>query len=425
MLSKQKGFLAWLTQVESGEVKGTVTAFFFIFVLMAAYMVVRPVRDALPSDWGDTSRAVQWTYTFVISTIAVSIYNFCASRVSLRRLVPSVFIFFALSFVVIFGLSKAGFNKDLLGKVFYVWSSVFALFQISVFWSFIAQIYSKEQSKRLFGIINTGASAGAIVGPLVVILLIKNVPLETVLLITSMSLLAVLPLIAVLNRERKDHGEKKNEVLGNLSSNPFSGFTDLFSHKQLRAIALFFFFFSGVSTFMYVFQSDLLVDYTKAERRELLGSLDLATNTLTILLGLFAANRITKKFGLATALAIVPFFVAIMLMLLSLNAAVMFVLALQLVRKAGNYAITRPAREILYTGVSQEARFKTKPIIDVAVYRGSDVFWIWCLAFLGDGYLQLEPYQKFWIGALIAVIWGGVGIYLGKKHEAGEILNKG
>ena len=114
-----------------------------------------------------------------------------------------------------------------------------------------------------------------------------------------------------------------------------------------------------------------------------------------------------------------------MLMLLSLNAAVMFVLALQLVRKAGNYAITRPAREILYTGVSQEARFKTKPIIDVAVYRGSDVFWIWCLAFLGDGYLQLEPYQKFWIGALIAVIWGGVGIYLGKKHEAGEILNKG
>ena len=160
-----------LTQIEPNEIKGTVVSFFFIFILMAAYMILRPVRDALPSEWGDISRAVQWSYTFAISTLAVSLYNFCASRVALNKLVPSVFIFFALSFVAIFGLFKAGFDTALLGKVFYVWSSVFALFHISVFWSFTAQAYTKEQSKRVFGFINTGASAGAIVGPLIVCLL--------------------------------------------------------------------------------------------------------------------------------------------------------------------------------------------------------------------------------------------------------------
>ena len=413
-----------LTQIEPNEIKGTVVSFFFIFILMAAYMILRPVRDALPSEWGDISRAVQWSYTFAISTLAVSLYNFCASRVALNKLVPSVFIFFALSFVAIFGLFKAGFDTALLGKVFYVWSSVFALFHISVFWSFTAQAYTKEQSKRVFGFINTGASAGAIVGPLIVIFLVKKVPIETVLLITSASLVGVLPLIAILNRDRKEQHLQEKGSLGNLSPNPFRGFADLFSHKQLRRIALFFFFFSGVSTFLYVFQSDLLADYTSTERKELLGSLDLATNTLTILLGIFAANRFTKKFGLATALSIVPFFVALMLLIISSHAAVMLVLALQLLRKAGNYSITRPAREILFTGVSKEARFKTKPIIDVAIYRGADVFWIWSLALLGDGYLDLTIAQKFWVGAGIAIIWGFIGIYLGKRHDSEETLEQ-
>ena len=115
---------------------------------------------------------------------------------------------------------------------------------------------------------------------------------------------------------------------------------------------------------------------------------------------------------------------ALCLILLSLNTAVFFVLALQVLRKSGNYAITRPAREILFTGVSKETRFKTKPIIDVAVYRGGDVFWIWSLAFLGDGYFNLSLPQKLWIGAGIAVAWGILGIYLGNRHEREEALEK-
>ncbi|WP_406684723.1 MFS transporter [Seonamhaeicola sp. MEBiC1930] len=411
-----------LTQIKPSEVRGVLLSFLFVFILMASYMILRPVRDALPSDWGDVSLAVQWSFTFVISTITVSVYNFFASKILLQKLVPGVFVFFALSFFSIFILSKTGFNPGLLGKVFYVWTSVFALFHISTFWSFTSQAYTKEESKRVFGFINTGASVGAITGPLLVILLVKNVPLETVLLITSVSLILVLPIISILNKVRKKSGSKHEATKGNLNPNPFSGFQDLVTNRQLLNISLFIFLFSGISSFLYIAQNEVLVDYSRSERRELLGSLDLAVNTLTILLGIFFTNRITRKFGLSTALSVVPFFIALTLLLLSLNPAVMFVLALQLLRKSGNYAITRPAREILYTGVSKEARFKTKPIIDVAIYRGGDVFWIWALAFLGDGYFNLSLSEKLWIGAAIAIIWGVLGVRLGRRYEQEDKL---
>ena len=411
-------------KIKQEELYGAVLSFLFVFILMASYMILRPVRDALPSDWGDVSLATQWSITFVLSTIAVSVYNFLAAKISLKKLVPGVFVFFSLSFLTIYLLSSLGVDKGVLGKIFYIWTSVFALFHISVFWSFTSQAYTKEQSKRVFGFINTGASAGAIAGPLIVIALVKNVPLEGVLIIAAVSLLAVLPLIALLNRYHDKKGVNAIKELGHLSPNPFKGFQDLVSSKQVLGIAFFIFFFTGVGSFLYIAQNEALEEFTRAERKEKLASLDLTINFLTIILGIFAANRITQKFGLATSLAIVPFCVALCLILLSLNTAVFFVLALQVLRKSGNYAITRPAREILFTGVSKETRFKTKPIIDVAVYRGGDVFWIWSLAFLGDGYFNLSLPQKLWIGAGIAVAWGILGIYLGNRHEREEALEK-
>jgi AAA family ATP:ADP antiporter len=415
----QQSWFSRVTQIKSNEILSTLLAFLFIFILMASYMILRPVRDALPSEWGDVSRATQWSYTFIVSTIAVSIYNFCASKFTLKKLVPLAFVFFAGSFFTIYLAFSLGYNPGTLGKVFYVWSSVFSLFHLSVFWSYISQHHTKEQSKRIFGFINTGASAGAITGPLIVILLVKSMELQHILLVTSAALLTVLPIIFTLNKKFADI-EHTDEGQSKLSSNPFRGFNELITHKRLLGIAGFIFLFSGISTFFYVTQSDLLADYSRSERKELLGSLDLVTNILTILLGIFAANRISRRFGLSTALSIVPLATAALLLLLSMNPAVFFVLALQVLRKAGNYSITRPAREILYTGVDKEARFKTKPIIDVAVYRGADVFWIWILAFLGDGFLDLSLSTRLLVGTGVAVIWGLLGIYLGRRHENDE-----
>jgi len=411
-----------LTKIRPGEVRGAMTAFLFIFLLMASYMIAKPVRDALASDFTDTEIAKLWTQTFLYSTVMVFLYNVLAARISMKWLVPGVFLFFALTFTLTAIALQTGLNPVALGKFFYVWVSVFALFHISVFWSFMSQIYSKEQSKRIFAFINTGASVGAITGPLLVITLVKNLPLETILIITSVVLVAVIPLFAILNLELKNKPDLDARELKKLSSNPFSGIREFLTHRRLLGIAAFIFIFVGIGSFFYLAQKDILSEYSKPKRYELLGKLDLYVNSLTILLGIFAANRIAGKFGLSTALAIVPVVVACSLVLFATSPTVIMFLVLQVLRKAGNYSITRPSREILFTGVDQEARFKTKPFIDVAIYRGGDVFWGWFFVALGtEGVFNLGLSQKLLVGAVIAIAWALLGYFLGKQHERDEI----
>jgi ATP:ADP antiporter, AAA family len=235
-------------------------------------------------------------------------------------------------------------------------------------------------------------------------------------LVASGSLLLALPLLAYLNRYFTKHGNQKDRN-PTLNKNPFSGFQELITHRRLLGIAAFVFIFTGISAFLYSTQTELLSDYSRTERKELLGGVELLTNVLTIFIGIFATSRISRKFGMPATLASVPFMVTGLLLLLSLNPATILVLALQVVRRAGNYAITRPAREILFTAVDSEARFKTKPFIDVVVYRGGDVFWIWIIALLGDGWLHLGLPTVLCIAAGVSAIWGIVGIYLGRRHE--------
>lgn len=406
-----------LTQIEPSEIKGALVAFLFIFMLMASYMIMKPVRDSLPSDWGDVSLAQQWTYTFIVATIAVSIYNVLAAHITLRRLVPGVFTFFSLTFALIYFSERFGVDKFTLGKIFYVWSSVFSLFHVSVFWSYLSQHYTKSEGKRLFGFINTGASLGAICGPLLIIVLSHLMDAQIILLVTSVVLLLCLPLLAYLNHWFAKYGNQEASTLS-LNSNPFSGFKELVTHNRLLGIAAFIFLLTGMNAFFYSTQTEMLGSYSIKQRTEILGGVELAASIVTILLGVFATNRISRRYGMATTLSSVPFVVGGLLLLLSMNPAIMLVLAFQVLRRAGNYAITRPAREILFTAVDREARFKTKPIIDVAVYRGGDVFWIWVIALLGDGGLKLGLPALLCFAAGVALIWGLLGIYLGRKHDA-------
>ena len=414
-MHQQTHWFTQLTQIKPSEFKSALVSFMFIFILMSSYMIVKPVRDALPSDWGKLSLPQIWTYTFVVSTIAVSVYNLAASFVSLRTLVPSVFCFFAASFIGIYVSAEYNLiTREILGKIVYVWISVFSLFHISVFWSFLSNHYNKEQSKRMFGFISTGASAGAICGPTLVIILKDQINEQNILLIVAGVLLSTLPLIAILNREfAKTDNEEKSQ---NLSPNPFSGFFDLINHKRLSTIAAFIFFFTGAAAFLYFMQTELLSEYSRAERNAILAKVELATNTATIVIGMFATNRIARKLGMPTTLAIIPVLIAALFLILTLHPAIFFILAMQVIRRTGNYAITRPAREILFTAVDKEARFKTKPIIDVAVYRGGDVCWIYLITHMSASAGFSLP-QILMTGAGICIIWAAIGFFLGKAHE--------
>lgn len=410
-----------ITKIKSNEITGALVAFVFIFLLMASYMIAKPVRDALASEFTDTEVAALWTKTFFTSLVAVFFYNLLSAKISVNKLVPGVFIFFAITFLLTAAALRSGYNEILIGKIFYVWVSVFSLFHISVFWSLMSQLYTKEQSKRVFAFINTGASVGAIAGPFLVIFFLKDLPLETILFITSGVLIAVVPLIIILNRIIAQSPDRPRIVASKLSGNPFSGIKEFITHPRLIGIALFIFIFVSISTFFYMAQKNILADYPSAERKEILSKLDLYINGLTIFLGLFATNRIATKLGISSALSIVPVIVAISLVVFATTPTVAMFLVLQVLRKAGNYSITRPSREILFTGVDQEARFKTKPFIDVVVYRGGDLFWAWFFVWLGkEGMLKLDLSQQLMVGAGIAVVWAVLGFILGKQHERAE-----
>ena len=190
MKQTQPNFLArslkLLSDIESHEVKATAAAFLFVFLLMASYFILRPVRDAMASDWSDAEVSWLWNINFFISAGIVALYGYAISRVKFKNIVPSIYAFFALTFVAFFLLVSNLADRELVDKIFYVWVSVFALFHVSVFWSFMADTFNKEQAKRLFAIIGAGASLGALAGPPIPTLLADDLGTDQLMLIASL-----------------------------------------------------------------------------------------------------------------------------------------------------------------------------------------------------------------------------------------------
>ncbi len=409
--------LKTVSKVEPNEIKATVSSFLLVLILMAAYYILRPVRDAMASDWSDAEVATLWTINFFFSFIVVAVYGSAISKISLKNLVPSVYGFFAATFVLFYFSSNFVADTVLIDKAFYVWVSVFSLFPISVFWSFMADLYTKDQSKRLFGIITTGASVGAMVGPSIP-LLFSDLGTYNLMLVACVVLLATLPIIFYLqNIKTNELGNADHQgEMQSMGGNSLDGFKLFLKNPFLLGIGLFLFLYTGIGSFIYLELKNLMADMTRAERTEVWAFMDLATNTLTIVAGLFITSRLATRFGLGWTLALLPIVVMGGLLTVAMVPLLTVVVGLQIFRRGGNYAITRPAREMLFTHVDQETRFKAKPVIDVVVYRGGDTFWGWAFAGLTQG-LGLGMAGVAIVGAAIAAVWSAIGLYLGKQTE--------
>jgi len=420
-----------LFNVEDHELKAAIVSFLFVFTLMAAYYLLRPVRDAMASDWTDAEVSWLWTINFFISTAIVALYGFIVSKVNFQKLVPSVYLFFSASFFLFFILTNSAQDVVLAKKSYYVWVSVFALFHVSVFWSFMADVYNKEQSKRLFSIFAAGASLGAIFGPLLSAIFVGGINLgglkvppllETnqLLLVAAVMLLIPIPLIAKLT-------SLKHSALGNaeqaadlekvkIGGNPLNGFKEFFTNPYLLGIGLFIILYTGIGSFVYLEQKNLLAEYPEETRTAIYGYRDFVINTVTFILAFFLTGRIVTKLGMPTALALLPVVIFFGMLVLAFSPVLMVAVALWFLRSAGNYGLTRPAREMLFTQVSREDRFKTKPVIDIVAYRGGDVIMGWFFTGLTQG-LGLGLGAVAAVGAGIAALWAFVGIKLGQKFE--------
>ncbi|MEE8307933.1 MAG: MFS transporter [Gammaproteobacteria bacterium] len=420
------------SKVEPNEAKAVWLSFVFVLVLMTAYYILRPIRDAMASNWTDAELSTLYTATFISSAIAVTIYGAACSKIKIGHLVPGVYGFFALSFLAFYGIMQSSDDVEWVGKTFYVWISVFSLFHISVFWSFMADIFNKEQAPRLFGFIAAGSSIGAIAGPAISFGLAQRLGPDNLLLLSAVLLIP--PIIVVLMLERIKHTELHNdippaeidyqEILG---TNPFSGFVLFVRDPYLLGIGLFILLYTGISTFVYFELKNLMIDVDENIRVQIWAGMDLAVNVLAITTAMFGTGRLATRFGLAKTLTLVPVAIVAGLLIVAAAPLLFVVVGLQIVRRAGNYAITRPGREMLYTVVDRESRFKAKSVIDIVVYRGGDMATAWVFTGLTQG-LGLSLGAIAAVGAAIAAVWATVARLLGKAYtsrhahpEAGDL----
>jgi len=408
-----------LFKIERHEIAAASLSFLFVFTLMASYYVLRPVRDAMASDWSDAELSWLWTLNFFISGGAVLLYGWIVSRITLKRLVPAVYIFFASSFGLFYLATQNLDDTRLIDQSFYVWVSFFALFHISVFWSFMSDLYSSAQSKRLFGLFGAGASIGAVAGPLLPVFLGERLGVYNLLLIAALMLLLIIPIIFQLERYRQARPAtaaspaKSVQVIG---GDFFDGFIDLLCHRFLLAIALFLLLYTMMSSFVYFELKNVMAEYDRATRSQYWGMMDLVVNTLSIVTAVFVTNRLATRFGLAVTLALVPLLLVCGWLAVAIAPGLLLLVGLQIVRRAGNYAITRPGREMLFTRVAPMTRFKTKPVIDIVVYRGGDVLAGWTYTGLAQG-IGLGLGAIAMVAALLALAWTLVAVFLGVSYE--------
>jgi AAA family ATP:ADP antiporter len=416
------------TKIETHELRATILSFLFVFALMTAYFIIRPVRDAMASDWSRAETSWLWTATFFFSVIGVAVYGFIISRVNFSKVVPGVYVFFAATFGAFYLGSGIAPDPTLVDKAFYVWLSVFSLFHVSVFWSFMSGLFSREQAPRLFAVIASGASVGAMVGPSIPGFFAEGIGVMNLMLISAAILLVPLPIIRALEKLKvTELGNANLEAdlsqAKRLGKNPFSGFTLFVSNPYLLAIGIFILMYVTMSTFVYMEMREMLAVYERPERAQILGRIDLAVNTLAIITAMFATSRLTTRFGMATTLSLIPVLMVGGWLVVAIVPLLGVLIGLQIARRAGNYAVTKPGREMLFTLVDNETRYKAKPVIDIVVYRGGDMVTAWFHTVLRESF-------AFGLGgvaivaAVVAALWAASGAYLGRTYNRSIAASK-
>ena len=410
---------AWLARVlktEQHELPALLWAFFYFFCLLCSYYILRPVRDEMGIQGGVDK--LQWLFsaTFVGMLVAVPFFGFLSARFPRQRLIPLVYYFFAANLLLFFVLMQNGVDKVILARTFFVWVSVFNLFVISLFWSFMADIFSNAQARRLFGVIAAGGSSGAIAGPLLTALLVGHIGTHHLLLLSIGLLLLSTLAVARLNTWARIHGSGKSEARP-IGGSIWAGIKLTLNSPYLIGMSIYLLFLTLLATLIYFEQMRLVADQLKdsAARTRLFAQIDLAVNVLTLLVEIFLTNRLIGRFGVALLLMVLPLLNVVGFGALIVAPTLVVIVVFQALRRVVEYALARPVREILFTVVSREEKYKAKNFIDTVIYRGGDAMSGWLSSFLKGAGVGLASVATLAIPLALGAAL--VGWYLGKKQE--------
>jgi AAA family ATP:ADP antiporter len=362
-----------VVNVRPDEVRALLWSFAYFFCLLAAYYILRPLRDEMGVAGG--VRNLQWlfTATFVTMLAAVPIYGALVARLPRRRFIPIVYHFFVANLAIFWVLLALDVERQAVARVFFVWISVFVLFAVSVFWSFMADLYSTDQSKRLYGFIAAGGSAGALAGPALTIVLAPAIGTTHLLIVAA--LLLELAVFCATRLEVKSERKEEQRIGGGA----LDGLVMVLRSPYIAGILLWVGLLSIAATFLYFEQAAIVAKASDdpAVRTRIFATVDLAVGILTLAVQFVATGKLIQRFGVGPALALLPVVFAAGFAVLAAAPTLMVVIAFQALQRTANFAISNPARESLFTVVGRDEKYKAKNVIDIVAVRGADALGGW------------------------------------------------
>jgi len=411
--------------IERHEYAAVAWSFAYFFCVLSSYYIIRPVREEMAIGSGANTIPYLWIGTFITMIFATSAFGWVASRYPRRTFLPWVYLFFIsniLIFWVVFSQARgAGEDYVWLGRLFYVWVSIFNLFIVSVFWSFMADIYTREQGRRLFGFIASGGSIGAILGGLATSAMVTTIGFQNLLPMSASILLVAIICIGRLKDNAQLAGTSENgatfESNKPLGGSALAGLTHLFSSKYFLGIALLSVMASLLGTALYMFRAELIETaiLNPDVRTQFFSNMNVAQNTIAVVGQMFLVKLVVTRYGVGRALSLFWFASILGFAILAMDPTLMAVAILDVVRRGLGFGFTKPSTDMLYSVVTPEEKYKTKNAIDTAVYRGGDVVGSWTiklLSMLGMGMAAISV-----LLVPFAAISAAVALWLGRDYK--------
>jgi AAA family ATP:ADP antiporter len=413
--------LSKIIDVRPSEVPALAWSWLYIFSLLSSYYIMRPIRDQMGVAGGVNN--LQWLFTgTLIGMLVLNLpFSYLVKTFPRQKFISISYRFFAAN-ILLFALALYAATPEQtiwVGRIFFIWTSIFNLFVVSIFWQMIVDVFTSEQGKRLFGFIAAGATLGAISGSAFTVSTVEHMApgylMVSAALMLEVAVFCVRRLsgLSAALSERPQAEQSEAPIGGTL----LSGFRDALSSSYLLNVSLFLLLYAVTSTFLY-FQQAAVVSHSfesRAAQTAFFASVDLGVNVLTLAVQLFLTGRILKQFGVGPTLSLLPLFSVIGFGAVALFPTLASVVGFQLIRRAGNFAIARPTREVLFTVLPREDRYKAKSFIDTAVYRLGDQIGAWSFALLT--FLKLGLGAISVVAAAASVLWLVNSWWLGRRQD--------
>lgn len=417
--SSQPGSERLLTRfvaVNADEISALIASFAMFFALLAAYYIVRPVRDEMGVTVGKDQLHQLFTVVFVVMLAAVPLFGWVASRLPRRLVLPGLYLFFALNLAAFWALFRSAGATPVSAGVFFVWGSVFNLFAVSLFWALMSELWETEEAKRLYGFIGAGGTAGALAGPLLTQALLGVFKPADLLLVAALLLMAALAISLLLRRLRAGHGGHEEQPAG---GGVLDGAIKVVSDPFFARIALFVLLANVVGTFFYLEQSRLVASAIpdSAERVRFFSGRDLTVSVFTLLIEIFGTAAVMRRLGVTVALAALPVTALVGTLALTAEPLLWVVAAVMVAERVAAFSLSSPATKVMYTLAKPDEKYKVQSFIDTVVYRGGDAAsgWVFTLISAGAGFASAAVPA---VALPLVGLWLWNAVSLGRLYEA-------